>query len=150
MGAGGGVIEGAVVEGRGVARAVAEDAVADGAVAGIAAKPGRETTVRFVLGIVGVRLERSRGSCRLIHRDSRETAIRKAPRITVFVAFQAVARVKVSFWVSRQTATTVVSARKTKNIICGRTKLNGDRLDDEPVTCQPTSLPEMTLTRALV
>ena len=60
---------------------------------------------------------RSRGCRRWC--DSRMAATRKAPRMTVFVAFHAVASVKTPFSASRHTPTTVVRARKTKNRICG-------------------------------
>lgn len=67
----------------------------------------------------------------------------------MFVTFHAVAMVGVPFCQSRQTATTEVRRRKTKNSSWGMMKPNAElRLPLAPVACHPTSLPTMTFQRA--
>ena len=59
-----------------------------------------------------------------------------APRITVFVMFQAAPNVITPWRSTCHTATTEVSRRNTKVNTCGMMKLNGDAAAVvEPVTC---------------
>lgn len=92
----------------------------------------------------GERAARRFASC------SRAAVTMKARNTRVFVVFQPVARVSCPLPTSRQTATTLVSARKTNTRTCGTMKLNGDgtRPRFAPVTCHACSLPHRTFQSA--
>src|SRR5690606_17384171 len=108
---------------------------------------GRATTVRGGTGAAGAGAG-AVATPRRKRRASRATEMMNAPRISVFVTFQAIASVATPLVMSRYTATTEVSDKNRKNSICGTTKLYGELPRAVPVACHPTSRPVKTLKSA--